>query len=157
MKLPPFFTPGHRVEIGSHLFDAEGIVRFASRYDTQVFHLDPEAAKDSLFGGHCASGWQTASVWMRKQRDHAAQFNAEWEAAGNGRIEYGPSPGFRNLRWLKPVYAGDTVHYSMTTLACRPSGSRPGWHLLTGLQEGVNQHGEKVIAFESSVFIRVHD
>jgi acyl dehydratase len=157
MKLPPFFEIGHRTEIGSHLFTSDNIVTFARKYDTQIFHVDPEAAKASLFGGHCASGWHTAAVWMRKQRDNSARFNREWEAAGNGRIEYGPSPGFHDLKWLRPVYAGDEVSYSMTTTACRQSGSRPGWWLLTGVSQGVNQNGEPVISFESSVFIRVTD
>lgn len=155
MKTPPFFEIGHRDELGSYRFTAEDIIDFASKYDPQPFHVDPEAARSSLFGGHCASGWHTASAWMAVQRSFAKRFVADWEAAGNCGIEYGPSPGFRNLRWLRPVFAGETIDYSMTTMECRPSGSRPGWHIITGLAEGFTQTSEPVIRFESSVFIRV--
>ena len=64
----------------------------------------------------------------------------------------GPSPGFRDLKWLKPVYAGDTVSYSSILTQARPSGSRPGWGLVTHHNVGVNQHGARVIEFLGTVF-----
>ncbi|MFZ1815946.1 MAG: MaoC/PaaZ C-terminal domain-containing protein [Rhizobiaceae bacterium] len=154
MNLPPFFEPGHSVEIGSHRFDAEDIVRFATRYDPQPFHIDPEKAKNSLFGGHCASGWHTISVWMRKQRDFSAQALVQWVAAGNPPYEYGPSPGFDNLVWSSPVYAGDTVRFVNTTIAGRASNSRPGWYVISGRQQGFKGESQQVLSVESSVFIR---
>lgn len=157
MKLPPSFTPGHRAEIGSHLFSEADIIAFASKYDPQVFHIDPQAAKASLFGGHCASGWHTAAMWMRKQRDHETRSAADWQASGGSPVEYGPSPGFRALKWLRPVHAGDTITYYTTTKECRPSGSRPGWLVTTTLNEGFNQRGEPVISFETSVLVRAAD
>ena len=54
----------------------------------------------------------------------------------------GPSPGFRDLKWLKPVYAGDTCTYASEVVAARASNSRPGWGLLTVRNTGTNQHGE---------------
>ena len=64
----------------------------------------------------------------------------------------GPSPGFSNLKWLKPVYAGDTITYRTTVTAKRPSASRPGWGLVFHHNTGTNQHGEEVFAFDGMVF-----
>ena len=66
--------------------------------------------------------------------------------------EAGPSPGFKNLRWLKPVYAGDTVRFSAKLTDKRASASRPGWGLAFARNTGVNQRGEAVFAFDSAVF-----
>lgn len=154
MKLPPLFTPGHVERLGDHLFTADEIVEFARKYDPQIFHLDAEAAKKSVLGGLCASGWHTAAMWMRKQRDRTAELLKELERDGYGKVEYGPSPGYKNLRWIRPVYAGDTVSYTSETLECRPSASRPGWYILTSRSAGLNQKGQPVLSFESSVFLR---
>ena len=154
MKYPPFFESGTKSEIGSHLFTAEEIIRFARKYDPQPFHIDEEAARESVLGGLCASGWHTAAAWMRLQRDFAAARLAEWIDAGNPPYEMGPSPGFKNMRWIRPVYAGDTITYINTTDSCRPSESRPGWYVFSGSQEGINQKGERVFSFESVGFLR---
>lgn len=154
MKLPPFMHEGQHFTIGSHHFEEAEIIRFARKYDPQPFHVDPVAARNSLFGGHCASGWHTASVWMRKQRDASALMMEELLAQGYGPVEYGPSGGFTNLKWPRPVFAGDTVTYSNTTLACRPSASRPGWHVLSGTNSGTNQAGQPVLSFNSMGLLR---
>jgi acyl dehydratase len=154
MKLPPLFAKSHVEQLGDHLFTAGEIMEFARKYDPQIFHLDAEAAKKSVLGGLCASGWHTASMWMRKQRDRTAELLKELERDGYGKLEYGPSPGFSNLRWIRPVYAGDTVSFTSETLECRPSASRPGWYILTSRSSGLNQKGQPVISFESSVFLR---
>ncbi len=154
MKLPPFMHEGNTVEIGSHVFEEADIIRFARKNDPQPFHLDPQAARESLFGGHCASGWHTASVWMRKQRDASAIMMEELDRQGFAKVEYGPSGGFQNLKWPRPVFAGDTVTYFNTTLACRPSASRPGWFVLSGRNGGNNQHGQEVLSFQSMVLLR---
>lgn len=65
-----------------------------------------------------------------------------------------PSPGFRNLKWLKPVFAGETVTFTRTGLAHRALASRPGWRLLTILCEAFDSTGDKVIEFESSVLVK---
>jgi acyl dehydratase len=145
-------TPGGRHELGSFTFGADDIVRFGRLFDPQPFHVDPEAAKASLFGGLCASGWQTAATWMKlmiASRDRSAA-----EAARQGRpmAQLGPSPGFKNLTWSKPVYAGDTVSYSSTVTGTRPSASRPGWGFASHRNRGVNQHGEEVFGFDGTVF-----
>jgi acyl dehydratase len=144
---------GDVTELGCHRFEPEDIVRFAKAYDPQPFHVDPEAARRSLFGGLCASGWHTAAMWMKLR---VAQLEAAAAAAtrGQGRPSprLGPSPGFRNMRWSRPVYAGDTVSYRSVVTDVRPSASRPGWGLASHRNSGANQHGEEVFSFEGTVF-----
>ena len=64
----------------------------------------------------------------------------------------GPSPGFKNLRWSRPVFAGDTIAYRSTIVGTRTSASRPGWGLVFHHNSGVNQRGEEVFAFDGAVF-----
>ncbi|MCB1384820.1 MAG: MaoC family dehydratase [Nitratireductor sp.] len=152
--MPDFMQPGWEGEIGRHTFAADEIIAFARKFDPQPFHLSEAAARESLFGALCASGWHTAAMWMRKHRDFSAIRVAARRAAGLAIPEYGPSPGFRNLAWLKPVFAGDTITYFNTTRQCRASASRPGWHVLTAGHRALNQHGETVLTFDSVVLIR---
>ena len=152
MSLDEFLRLGVAVPIGSHLFDAVSIKAFARRYDPQPFHLDEEAAARSVFGRLCASGWHTAAVWMKCNVE--AGRGAAWSGPGPAP-EFGPSPGFSNLEWPKPVYAGETVRYSRTALAHRPLSSRPGWRLLSMRAEGIDSAGDRVIGFESAVLVKV--
>lgn len=145
-------TVGERVEIGSHRFDAADIKRFAEKYDPQPFHLDEEAARASVLGGLCASGWHTTAVWMRLNVDSQTARIREFVAAGNPVPKVGPSPGLKNLRWLKPVYAGDTVTFSQHVTVKRKSASRPGWGVIEFSCEGVNQAGERVFSFDAAAF-----
>lgn len=153
MSLDQKFAIGETVELGSHTFEAGEIKAFASKYDPQRFHLDEEAAKKSVYGRLCASGWHTISVWMRH---NAASFAAtvEKSKAFGEPVEYGPAAGLKELKWLKPVYVGDTISFSRTPVAHRALASRPGWHLLTSRCEAHNQHGEKVMSFEVNVLMR---
>jgi acyl dehydratase len=154
MSLPPIFTVGHVEQLGSHVFTADEIMAFARKYDPQIFHLDEEAARKSVLGGLCASGWHTAAIGMRKQRDRTTQMLAELERDGLGKVEYGPSPGYKNLKWIRPVYAGDEIAYISETIECRASASRPGWHVMRCRNAGTNQKGQPVFAFESTVLVR---
>ena len=77
-----------------------------------------------MLGGLCASGWHTAAVWMRKFRDSGKVAHDAWLAEGNPPYEMGPSPGFKNMRWIRPVYVGDTITYANITQEWRPSASR---------------------------------
>lgn len=135
---------GARQEIGSYTFTAEEIKRFAAKYDPQPFHLDEEAAKNSHFGALAASGWHTASVFMKLQSRRINEAGADVSKAG-------PSPGFKNLRWLKPVLAGDTLTYSSEILSKRELATRPQWGIVFLQITAVNQHGERVFEFESSI------
>ncbi|WP_208179173.1 MaoC family dehydratase [Sinorhizobium medicae] len=151
MTLEELYQTGRKVVTGSLTFTAEDIIRFARNFDPQPFHVDEEQARHSLFGRLCASGWHTSAGWMqcflRFWKEEARRLAAE----GLHAPKLGPSPGFKELRWLKPVYAGDTITYAVTLLDARIVASRPGWRINTILCEGENQHGEPVIRFESKV------
>jgi acyl dehydratase len=130
---------GQRREVGSFTFTAELIKRFAAQFDPQPFHLDEEAGRQSLFGGLAASGWHVGSVCMKL----LVETIAVW----------GPSPGFRELRWIKPVLAGDTVSYASTVESLRPSESRPEWGILQARNTGTNQRGELAFSLLASAFV----
>ena len=99
---------GARRELGDYTFTEDEIIAFARKYDPQVFHLDPVAAKDSMFGGLIASGWHTAAVWMKM----SLAARARETAGGQRTVRSGVSPGFENMKWLKPVRPGMTLTYS---------------------------------------------
>lgn len=142
----------HR-ELGKHTFSAEEIKRFASRYDPQRFHMDEEAAKLSNFGALCASGWHTAAVCMRMIVDSTKRLTAEMMARGEKVARTGPSPGFTDLKWLKPVYVGDTITFTSEVIEKRASESRPGWGVIKTRFAGHNQNGAPVYQFDGVVFV----
>jgi acyl dehydratase len=144
---------GDRTELGSHLFTADDIVRFARAFDPQVFHVDAEAAKASSFGGLCASGWHTASVWMKLMVAERKRRVADEIARGEKPGRMGPSPGFTDLKWLKPVYAGDTIAYATEVIELRESRSKPEWGLMRSLNTGTNQSGALAFSFIGNVFV----
>jgi len=90
---------------------------------------------------------------MRYLITHRQRLVEAKRARGEPIARFGPSPGFRNLRWIKPVYVGDTLTFATEPLATRVSESRPGWGLATSLNTGVNQNGELVYSFEGAVFV----
>lgn len=139
--------------LGSHTFDADEIKSFARRFDPQAFHVDEEAAKRSHFGALCASGWHTASMWMRLMVDFRKREADGRRANGELAATIGPSPGLRELKWMKPVYVGDTITYQTEVKAKRVSESRPGWGIVTLFSSGKNQHDAVVISFTSTAFV----
>ena len=149
-----FFRIGETIELGSHRFEADEIKEFARKYDPQSFHVSEEAAEHSVFGRLCASGWHTCAMWMRynlpKREDTEAR---PWTGDGPQPV-FGPSPGFENLKWPKPVYAGETVTFTRTAVRHRALASRPGWRVLTILCEGRDSTGDLVLTFESAVLVK---
>ena len=142
---------GMSVDLGSYHFTRESILKFAKQYDPQPFHLSDEAGLAGPFGGLSASGWHTASGWMKcfVATNNAARIKLL--AMGKISPEVGPSPGFTNLKWLKPVYPGDTVNYRCAVTGKRVLATRPQWGLVFSLNEGINQKGELVFSFEGKV------
>lgn len=140
-------------DLGPYSFDADAIIAFAKAYDPQAFHLDDGAARQTHFGGLCASGWHTAAAYMNRLLTTRAR-DAAFTAQRGPVPEAGPSPGFRNMRWIRPVYAGDTIRFATKLTDKRASGSRPGWGLAFARNTGVNQRDEPVFAFDSSVFMQ---
>ncbi len=142
---------GDRRELGRHSFTVDDIKRYALRYDPQLFHVDEAAAARSHFGALIASGWHTAAVCMRLFIETQRRIAAELAARGEPAAKLGPSPGFRNLRWLQPVYAGDSISYAGETIEKRETESPPGWGLVVFRMRGTNQDGTVVIEFENAV------
>lgn len=141
---------GNRAVIGSYTFTEENIIAFARAYDPQPFHVDHEAAKQSLFGGLVASGWHTVAVWMklmiayRRARDGGT--------IGSG-VRAGVSPGFRDLKWLKPVRPGMTLTYSSETIGKITLASRPEWGIVESLNEAHDEKGQLVMSFVGKGFV----
>jgi acyl dehydratase len=144
---------GHRRELGSFTFTADNIKRFAVQFDPQPFHLDEEAGRNSLFGGLAASGWHVGSVCMKLLVADNERLAALERTRGEEVAVGGPSPGFRELRWLKPVLAGDTIGFASEIESLRVSSSRPQWGILQLRNIGTNQRGELVFSFLASGFV----
>ena len=134
---------GQRRELGSFTFTAESIRRFAREFDPQPMHLDEEAGRRSLLGGLAASGWHIGSVCARLLVLDGQRQGQAW----------GPSPGFRDLRWIRPVLAGETISYAAEVQSLRPSGSRPGWGIAQLRYTGVNQRGEPVYSVLTTTLV----
>jgi acyl dehydratase len=144
---------GDSVVVGRHTFTAHGIKAFARRFDPQPFHVDEAAAAASHFGALCASGWQTAMVWMPMMVDYRRAQKDAAQARGERAPRTGPALGMRDLKWLKPVYVGDTIEYRIEVTETRVCNSRPNFGLMTILTTGTNQKGEPVISFLSTTFV----
>ena len=144
---------GQRREVGSFTFTAEDIKRFATQFDPQRFHLDEEAGRNSLFGGLAASGWHVGSVCMKLMVVDGQRQAKEAAARGEKVAVWGPSPGFRELRWIKPVLAGDTIAYASEIESLRTSEKRPEWGILQARNTGTNQRGEPVFSLLATAFV----
>ena len=142
---------GEFADLGSHTFTKPEIVAFAREYDPQPFHLDEEAAKSSLFGALCASGWHTAAHYIRLSVALRQGIEAKIRDAGGKVAVYGPSPGFKKVRWLKPVYVGDTITYRNRTTQKIDLKSRPERGLVVTETQGRNQKGEIVFAINGQI------
>ena len=124
-------------ELGSVTPTAQEIIEFARQFDPQPFHVDEAAGSNSIYGALCASGWHTCSMAMRLTVENFLN-----EAASLG------SPGLENLRWLKPVFPGDTLSLRQTITQSRPLRKRPDAGLVRSVWEMYNQHGDKVLQME---------
>ena len=144
---------GARRELGSFTFTAELIKKFAAQFDPQRFHLDEEAGRNSLFGGLAASGWHVGSVCMKLLVADGQRQASEAAARGEQVAVWGPSPGFRELRWIRPVLAGDTISYASEVETLRSSEKRPGWGILQARNSGTNQRGDMVFSLLATAFV----
>ena len=144
---------GQRRQIGSFTFTAEAIKKFAAQFDPQAFHLDEEAGRKSLFGGLAASGWHVGSVCMKLLVEDTQRQAREAAARGEEVAVWGPSPGFRDLRWIKPVLAGDTIHFASEIVSKRTSDKRPQWGIVQARNTGTNQRGEPVFSLLATAIV----
>ncbi len=132
---------------GRYEVTREEVIAFASKYDPQAFHLDDDAAAATHFGRLSASGWHTASMTMAMTVANMANN----KQAGLG------SPGIDELRWIKPVYPGDTLRCENTLLEKRRSKTRPEMGILRGETRVYNQHDELVMTFKALGMIATRD
>lgn len=131
------FPAGHKMSFGRTVVTREAVLAFAHDFDPQPFHTDEAAAKQSLFGQLCASGWHTCAMAMRMMCDAYLL-----ESASLG------SPGIDNLRWLKPVFPGDVLAMQLQVLDARPMASKPTVGLVHTQWTLHNQHAEPVMTMQ---------
>lgn len=127
------FMAGQTIELGARQISEAEILEFARAFDPQPFHVDADAAAASIFGGIIASGWHTCSLMMRMVVDGILH-----DSTSLG------SPGLDEVRWIKPVRAGDTLRVSKTVLETIASKSKPDRGVIKSEWRAVNQHGELV-------------
>jgi acyl dehydratase len=138
------YFPGLVIDCGSFTVSQAEIIDFAQRYDPQPFHIDPEAAAAGPFGGVIASGWQTASLMMRRLVEDFISPESGLGAAGVDEI-----------RWPRPVRPGDTLHVRGRVLEARLSRSRPDRGIIRTRMEATNQDGQTAMTMEGINLVRV--
>ena len=138
------FPVGHVMDFGGMPVSREAVVAFASQFDPQPFHLDEAAARETVLGGMCASGWHVCAMTMRMMCDGYLL-----DAASQG------SPGIDALRWHQPVRPGDTLQVRMEILEARPMNSKPHIGLVRSRWAVRNQRDETVMTMEGwGMFLR---
>lgn len=140
------YVVGSTHEFGPVAVEEEEIIAFGKRYDPQIFHTDPEAAKETVFGGLIASGWHTASLMMRLFVDHFLSHVASLA-----------SPGVDELRWLQPVRPGDELSVRVTITEARRSRSKSDRGLINTAIEVLNQNREVVMTMKAVNFLRCRE
>jgi len=135
---------GAQTNFGSYEVTREEVLEFARKYDPQPFHLSDEEAAKTHFGRIAASGWHTCAMTMAVVARHVV----DEEQAGLG------SPGIDELRWLKPVYPGDTLYVRGEIVEKTPSRSRPEMGSFRSEMTVTNQDDVPVLRFTSIVLIR---
>ena len=140
------FKVGETAEFGSKHVTKEEILEFATEFDPQPFHLDEEAARQSILGGLCASGWHSCAMVMRMMCD---AYVLESAALG--------APGVEEVRWMKPVFVDDTLNVKRTCMERRPSNSRLEMGLTRFQWDVFNQNDVQVMQMTGwAMFARRH-
>jgi acyl dehydratase len=137
------FEIGERIVSRGVTLTESAIIDFAMAYDPQPFHMDVEAARQSNYGGLIASGFQTLALGFRMVLETGV-----FRASSMG------SPGFDELRWLKPVRPGDTLHTELEVVDKKPSQSKPDRGILRIRYRIKNQKDEEVLTFLSMHLLR---
>ena len=136
------YVDGAVHDFGSIAVKESEVVDFAKRFDPQPFHMNPELAKHSIYGGLIASGWHSASLMMRLFVEHYLS-----HVASLG------SPGVDELRWLKPVRPGDVLSLRVTVSKTSRSRSKPDRGIVHSYVETLNQNGEVVMTMKALNFL----
>jgi len=128
------FHIGQRFEAGPLPVTAADIREFALKYDPQPMHLDELAARRHPFGGIIASGFQTLAL----------SFGLFFRLHILDHANLG-SPGMEEVRWLKPLRPGDSIHIIVEVLALKPSHSKPDRGVITMRHDTYNQEGALIM------------
>jgi acyl dehydratase len=132
------FTPGRVIEYGPRRVTREEILNFAAEFDPQPFHLDEAAARATMLGGLCASGWHSCCIVMRMSADGFVLNSSSMGA-----------PGVDEVRWLAPIRPGDDLTLRATVLSARASNSRPDMGFVNVLLELFNAAGKRVMSLKA--------
>ena len=135
---------GRKAAFGAYHVTREEVLEFARKYDPQPFHLSDEEAAKTHFGRIAASGWHTCAITMAM----LVEYLAADPQAGLG------SPGVDKLRWLKPVYPGDTLRVETEVVDVTPSRSKPDLGSIRTNVTVFNQNDVAVMRFTSIVLMR---
>jgi acyl dehydratase len=144
MKHHDDFDVGVEIALGSYHVAADDIVAFAQEFDPQDFHLSEEAGRASILGGLAASGWHVSSILMNLL---ATGWLNHTHSMGSNHIP--------DMKWLKPVLAGETVTATLKILEKRVSTKRPDMGIFVSLSELRNAEGELKTEMRAVTFMRV--
>lgn len=144
---------GEVTRLGSHTFQADEMIAFARAFDPQPFHLDEAAGAATHFGGLAASGWYTAAIAARLKAQAQSRLHEALRRQGKRVPRCGPSPGFRELKWLRPVLAGDTLTFQSEVTGKKPSANRPEWGLVFTRESAVDSQGRPTFEVTNCVFV----
>jgi acyl dehydratase len=136
------YVEGETYTFGTASVNEAEVIDFAKQYDPQVFHMDPEKAKDSIYGSLIASGWHTAAMTMNMLTRY---YLSDVSSLG--------SPGMDSLRWIAPVRPGDTLSVRTTVTQARRSQSKPDRGIVKSHIEVINQNGAVVMDFTPTNFV----
>ena len=134
---------GAKQSFGAYDVTRDEVIEFARKYDPQPFHLSDEEAAKTHFGRLSASGWHTAAMAMSMIVENLKHHRQ----AGLG------SPGIDELRWLKPVYPGDTLRCETEVIEKRVSASRPEMGIFKSRMTVYNQDDIAVMSMLSNGLI----
>lgn len=137
------YVPGDVFTGGPVTLHEEDVIRFASSFDPQPFHTEPERAKALFFGELVASGWYTAAVCMRMVVE------SELGSTANGLVGL----EVKHMRWPVPTRPGDTLRLVIEVVDARPSGSRRGWGVVQLRLTASNQRQETVLVAEHALWV----
>jgi acyl dehydratase len=132
------FAPGRVFECGPRRLSREEILEFAAEFDPQPFHLDEAAARASMLGGLCASGWHSCCLMMRMSADGFLLNSSSMGA-----------PGVDEVRWLAPIRPGDDLMLRASVLSTRASNSRPDVGFVNIMLELFDASGRRVMSLKA--------
>lgn len=137
-------THGEQFTTGTISVSASDIIDFASQFDPQPYHLDPVVGEQSIFGGHCASGWQICALMMRLFVDSMS--NEGIASIGSSEVS--------SLRWLKPVLADDVLSGTIVVESLQPDSPHTGYGSLNCVIDVFNQSNVKVITLHTDMMVQ---